>query len=396
MTEPPADVRPVAARRPLNASRVGVRPSSGGQAATGREVSDLLCTEASTTGLTLADGLDVEAWADIGGQLRRAVEGGLWMCGDWWIYGERVYGQRARAVAEGIGWTLQTCMNAGTVARAFAPSRRREVLSFSHHAEVAALDEHAQDEMLDQAEAEGWSRERLRAEVAQRRRSVPARRPEQIDAGEQLADWSSTDGRLSLVHGDFRDRLADLPDASVDLLLTDPPYPSEFVPLWSDLGELAARVLGPRGLLIAWAPSLTLDEVHRRLGEHLTYGWQFALLLPGSNTRILGRHIIHAYRPVVAYTTGTWPAGAWGSDVLTSPTAEKDAYRWQQSTAPAVELIERYCPLDGLVLDTFAGVASFGVAARSAGRRFLGCEADGQRFEQAVERLATVEPCADH
>lgn len=35
----------------------------------------------------------------------------------------------------------------------------------------------------------------------------------------------------------------DLEPESVDLILTDPPYPREFLPLWSDLGDLAERVL---------------------------------------------------------------------------------------------------------------------------------------------------------
>jgi hypothetical protein len=44
-------------------------------------------------------------------------------------------------IAEAADWTgpsFQTCKN--SVARKFETSRRREVLPFTHHAEVAALD----------------------------------------------------------------------------------------------------------------------------------------------------------------------------------------------------------------------------------------------------------------
>jgi hypothetical protein len=48
-----------------------------------------------------------------------------------------------KAFVETAGWEgpkLQTCMNAASVVRAFPEtSRRREVLTFNHHAEVAAL-----------------------------------------------------------------------------------------------------------------------------------------------------------------------------------------------------------------------------------------------------------------
>lgn len=46
----------------------------------------------------------------------------------------------AGAAASGVeGPAYQRCMDAAAVARRFETSRRREVLSFKHHREVAAL-----------------------------------------------------------------------------------------------------------------------------------------------------------------------------------------------------------------------------------------------------------------
>lgn len=194
--------------------------------------------------------------------------------------------------------------------------------------------------------------------------------------------------RYRALHGDFRERLDLLDDASVDLIVTDPPYPKEDLPLYSDLSKVASRLLGPRGILFVWTGQIFLPEVIDRLSENLTYGWTFALQLPGSGSRIMGRHIVQAWKPVLAFTVGTWPSGAWGDDVLVSPTREKDEYAWQQNAAPAQRLIERYSPPDGLVVDPFLGVGSFGRAALDAGRRFVGVELDGKRFDQALERLA--------
>jgi len=42
-------------------------------------------------------------------------------------------------------------MKAAQIARKFAPSRRREVVSLSHHAEVVGLPEGAADDLLDWA-----------------------------------------------------------------------------------------------------------------------------------------------------------------------------------------------------------------------------------------------------
>jgi hypothetical protein len=194
--------------------------------------------------------------------------------------------------------------------------------------------------------------------------------------------------RLTILHGDFRERLLELEAGSVDLIVTDPPYPKEDLPLYSDLGQVAALLLGPRGILFCWTGQIFLPEVIGRLSEQLTYGWTFALRLPGQGSRILGRHIVQAWKPVLAFTTGTWPSGKWGDDLLISPAPDKDTYEWQQSALPARRLIERYCPPDGLVVDPFLGVGSFGVAAREAGCRFVGVELDAGRHAKAVQRIA--------
>lgn len=61
-------------------------------------------------------------------------------CGDWWNYGEHRYGERAAIVAEGtLGYSYQTCRDAGWVATSIPMSRRRDSLTWSHHREVAAL-----------------------------------------------------------------------------------------------------------------------------------------------------------------------------------------------------------------------------------------------------------------
>ena len=41
-----------------------------------------------------------------------------------------------------------------------------------------------------------------------------------------------------------------VPDESVDLILTDPPYAGRYAPLITDLSRVAQRVLKPEGWLI--------------------------------------------------------------------------------------------------------------------------------------------------
>jgi len=206
-----------------------------------------------------------------------------------------------------------------------------------------------------------------------------------VPAVDVVADWQQ-DG-ISLLRGDFRDRLEQLPDHSVDAIVTDPPYPKDDLPLWSDLAKHASRLLAPRGILFGWSGQLFLPEVIQRLSEHLNYGWTFCLQLPGSGSRIMGRHMIQAWKPIVAFTTGTWPSGEWGDDLLVSPSREKTQYEWEQNAVPAIRLMERFTAPDGLIVDPFLGVGSFGIAAKQTGRRFVGVELDAGRYEKAKERI---------
>jgi hypothetical protein len=81
-------------------------------------------------------------------------------------------------VVEAEDWDgprFQTSMNAAAICKAFETSRRREVLSFSHHAEVVALPPDQADALLDWAEetlpSQGKPRStrELRSEVSKRR-----------------------------------------------------------------------------------------------------------------------------------------------------------------------------------------------------------------------------------
>lgn len=216
-------------------------------------------------------------------------------------------------------------------------------------------------------------------------KAIAERTPKKRD----LPDGDAEGDGWRMMAGYLSDRLPELAPDSVDLIVTDPPYPKDALPLWSELGEWAAKLLTARGLLLAYTGQIFLPEVLNRLEEHLSYGWTFALMLPGSGSRIMGRHIIQGWKPVVAFSRGTWPSGPWADDVLYSPDRDKELFAWQQNAVPAQRLIERFTAPAALVLDPFAGMGTFGVAALQAGRKFVGVEPDRRRFKTAVERLET-------
>lgn len=112
-------------------------------------------------------------WCALGVKLCTGSKVINWWIGDWWASGQHSYGERAKVAAQGIfGREFQTLRNVASVCASIETSRRRDGLSFSHHAEVAALPIPQADALLDRAESEGLSRNELRAIVNQTKVSV--------------------------------------------------------------------------------------------------------------------------------------------------------------------------------------------------------------------------------
>jgi DNA modification methylase len=173
----------------------------------------------STTALVLGEGMTFDEWADLGGQLAAVTEGVMWWVGDWWRYGERTYGERAAQAIRSERYSFQTFRDAGWVAGAFETSRRRDVLSWSHHKEVAALSAEkpaVADGLLDLAEQNGWTRNELRRQV-----KALNRRAKTVQIASQATDAPTG---IDVRHQDCGTLIASLPDGCVSLLLTDPPY----------------------------------------------------------------------------------------------------------------------------------------------------------------------------
>jgi hypothetical protein len=133
-------------------------------------------------GLVFPRRLPFPAWLAVGAQLAAVAASSAWCLGDWLIYGQAAYASRYQDAVERTGLEYQTLRNYAWVAGRFELSRRRDTLSFGHHAEVAALPEAEQDYWLRKADEFRWSTTRLRREV---RASLAERqqRPQDLHLG---------------------------------------------------------------------------------------------------------------------------------------------------------------------------------------------------------------------
>jgi hypothetical protein len=118
--------------------------------------------------LTLAE------WIGHGKSLGSVARASGWWIGDWIRYGSAKYGEKYEAAARVTGYDIHSLMNMAYVARRFEISRRREKLSFSHHAELAALSADQQDVWLDRIEREALSVHALRVQLKRAAAQLPA------------------------------------------------------------------------------------------------------------------------------------------------------------------------------------------------------------------------------
>jgi hypothetical protein len=119
------------------------------------------------TKLEIREQLSIQQWRELLENLAAMDAGLQWWIGDALVYGEQVFEEELFIqVSSEVGLEPATLVNYRWVASSVHESRRREELSFSHHAEVARLKPTEQEKMLKRAIAEAWSVRELRVVVA--------------------------------------------------------------------------------------------------------------------------------------------------------------------------------------------------------------------------------------
>jgi DNA modification methylase len=234
--------------------------------------------------------------------------------------------------------------------------------------------------------------------------------------------WSSD--RAVVYHGDGLSVLEGLEDASVDAVITDPPYCSGAV---SEASRTAAKSQGFRserlkrfGWFIgdnmgtaglAWlirAIAFEAVRVVKPTGSLLVFcdwrqvpnlepaiesaGWRFQGLVTWDKGSIgMGLGFRAQSEFVLHFTNGSPEYHDTGTaNVIAVPRLSVADEKVHQTQKP-VELLRRLlrvvAPPDGLVVDPFMGSGSTGVAALAEGRRFLGVERDPSHVATSIGRL---------
>ena len=202
---------------------------------------------------------------------------------------------------------------------------------------------------------------------------------------------SSGDDSFRVFVGDIRKNDHGIERNSIGAIITDPPYPKEYLPLYDDLGRFGAEVLSDGGSLFAMVGQSYLPSVIASLSRHLTYHWTFAYLTPGGQSvQLWDRKVNTFWKPVLWFVKGSY-AGGWKGDVVKSAVNDNDKtfHEWGQSESGLLSLVG-LAEQSSVVVDPFLGAGSTGVACLLTGRKFIGFDIDSKHVDTARGRLSAA------
>jgi DNA modification methylase len=226
---------------------------------------------------------------------------------------------------------------------------------------------------------------------------------------------------ITLKHQEGLQFLSDIPDGSVDLILTDPPYEiSRSTGFIDSHGEKTIERFKMSYEFGEWDQRSTnlapfVSEFYRVLRKGGTMIMFYDLWKLSNLAKIMEENKFKQLRFLEWIKTNPVPINS-GINYLTNsremalsgvkvskPTFNskydngiyqypiyhaKDRFHPTQKSLPLFEeLINKHSNPGDLVLDCFAGSATTAIAAMNTDRRFTGCELDEEYFNKSIERI---------
>ena len=219
---------------------------------------------------------------------------------------------------------------------------------------------------------------------------------------------------INLMHGDCLELMKDIPDGSVDLVLTDPPYMIETVGagIYKRADKQYVKELD--GIKDGFDEKV-LDEICRVMKKINVY-------LFCSQKQIIPLIDYFVKKKNCNWNILSWhksnPVPACGNKYLTdtefvlffrekgvkiygeyetkftyyvTPLNQKDKKQYEHPTIKPIKILQNLIVNstleNGVVLDCFMGSGSTGVACVNTNRRFIGIELDDKYFEIAKQRI---------
>ena len=233
---------------------------------------------------------------------------------------------------------------------------------------------------------------------------------------------------IDLRLGDCLEVMKDIPDASVDAIITDPPYGTTackwdsvipFEPMWEQLN----RIIKPNGAIVLFSAQPFTSSLISGNYESYKYCWYWlknratgvlnAKKQPLRNIEEICVFNIKKYKPQGLvelnkpsrnskkdydnYGKGTSKQYIqkytnYPKQLIQFDSVQRTQHPTQKPVALMEYLIKTYTNENEIVLDFTMGSGSTGVAAKNLNRNFIGIEQDQKYFNIAKNRINELRP----
>lgn len=205
--------------------------------------------------------------------------------------------------------------------------------------------------------------------------------------GKKAKNFNDSD--IKIINDDFRN--IDIETNSVDLILTDPPYPKEYLELWQDLFVFAEKVLKPSCFLICYSGQMYLDQIFK-MENNLLYYWMMNIIF-SKKPLIHGRNIINEWKPILVFQKKPFKKiSDTISDTISFDYSERDLHEknWGQTIKPFELLLQYFSNLNDLIIDPFAGTGTTLIACKRMNRKCIGIEIEKEYIDLIKGRLNEI------
>lgn len=194
----------------------------------------------------------------------------------------------------------------------------------------------------------------------------------------------------NIILGDLAEVLPTIPDESIDAIITDPPYPKEFLPLYKILAAQAGRLLKPGGSLLVMCGQSYLPEIFKLMADsRLNYYWTFSYQTPGGQSPQIWKAKINTFwKPVIWFVKGDYK-GDWHGDVIKSDVNDNDKkhHYWGQSESGMERIVKEFTQPGQTVLDPFVGGGTTAIVSLVHKCNFIGVDIKPESVETTKERV---------
>ena len=196
--------------------------------------------------------------------------------------------------------------------------------------------------------------------------------------------------------GDARELAKAIPDESVDLIFTDPPYPREYLPLYDWLGKMASRTLKPGGSLLSLCGHAYLPDILDMMRVHLDYHWLNCQYQPTATATATfwPKMVYIRWKPVIWFTNGKYTKRFIMQDGISPQGFDKRYHSWGQPIDSAFYWLEKFSERESeiTIFDPFTGGGTVPAVCKMLSRKYLAFEIDPDVAQMARDRVRHTQP----